>query len=66
MDLSQILSYDNITIVILFVMCLAQWRIIFKLLNGLLATKDILNNLSSVIAILNDRLSHKEPHDDVK
>jgi hypothetical protein len=58
LDLSPIISYDNITIVILFVIMLAQWVVIAKLLNAILSMKDVLTNLSSMIAVLNERL-HK-------
>ncbi len=57
-DLSHILSYDNITIAVLFALSLAQWCIIVKLLNSLLSIKDVLQNLSNMISILNERL-HK-------
>jgi hypothetical protein len=55
-DFAPILSYDNIAIVILFVMCLAQWAIICKLLNSILSMKDVLQSLSNMISILNERL----------
>lgn len=58
LDFTPVLSYDNITIVILLIMVIAQWAVIVKLLNSLLSMRDVLQKLSNMISILNERL-HK-------
>jgi len=57
--LEHVLNYDNITIVVLFVMMLLQWAVIGKLLSILFGFRDVLQNLAVAISILNERL-HKE------
>lgn len=58
--LEHVLSYDNITIVVLFVMMLLQWGVIIKLLGALLTTKDVLQNLALAITVLNERLNNHD------
>ncbi len=52
----KIFAYDNIAIVICFVIILMQWGVINKLLMGLLSMKDVLNELTIAITTLNERL----------
>ena len=58
----NILSYDNIAIVVLMVMVIFEGALIVTLLKGLLKTKDVLAKLFTAITILNERLGHH--HDD--
>ena len=57
-DLAPILSYDNITISVLFAIVIVQWGVILKLLSSILSMRGVLEKLSNMIAILNERL-HK-------
>ncbi len=57
-DLAPILSYDNITISVLFAIVIVQWGVILKLLSSILSMRGVLEKLSNMIAIRNERL-HK-------
>lgn len=57
---TNIINYDNIAIVVLMVIVLLESVLVLTLLRGLLKTKDVLQNLSEAIAILNERLNHRD------
>lgn len=55
---NSVFNYDNIAIVIEFVIIVMQQILIFTLLRGLFKMKDVLNSLLNAITILNERLRH--------
>jgi hypothetical protein len=53
---SNVLNYDNIAIVVLMVVALAEGSMIYYLLKNLFQTREVLGKLREAITILNERL----------
>ena len=49
---------NNIAIIVLFLVAVAEAALIYVLLNGLLKTKDVMASLEKSISILNERIKH--------
>ncbi len=56
----KVLNYDNIAIVIEFIVIIGLGRYILLLTKGLLAVKDALANVDKTLAILNERLGRHD------
>lgn len=54
--LENVYNSDNIAIVVMMLIIVAQWGLIGVLLRGLLKVKDVLQSLQIAITILNERL----------
>jgi hypothetical protein len=54
----RVLSADNIAIMVLLGVVALQFVYIRTLLNGLLATKDVLEKIAVTLALINERIRH--------
>lgn len=55
-EFDTVLNYDNIAIVVLFIVMLLQWWFISKLLNILFSLKETVQSVTLAINTLNERL----------
>ena len=64
--IKNVLSSENIAIVVMFLIIIFQWGLIGVLLNSLLKVKDVLSSLITSITVLNERISHQEDNNEKK
>lgn len=62
-DATAVLSYDNIAIVIQFLVIIGMGKYIYFLTRGILSVKDALANVDKTLAVLNERLNHHATDD---
>lgn len=58
--IDHVFNYDNIAIVVLMLVAVFEAFLVGVLLRGLLKTKDVLNNLTTLITILTERLNRHD------